>query len=149
VRPYYIVPDGKVGHDAYAVIRETIKSLDKVAIAHVVLTKREHIIALEARDKGLMGMLLRFPYEVREASETSTISRMAPAGRCGVALHTIGARISDRAITSSSATIQTSGVTPGSGMPPGLFAGSLPCVRIGTVLPVSMVIAFRHRTDLA
>src|SRR6476661_9753489 len=69
VRPYYIVPDGKVGHDAYAVIRETIRSLDKVAIARVVLTNREHIIALEARDKGLMGMLLRYPYEVREASE--------------------------------------------------------------------------------
>ena len=69
VRPYYIVPDGKVGHDAYAVIRETIRSLDKVAIARVVLTSREHIIALEARDKGLMGMLLRYPYEVRDASE--------------------------------------------------------------------------------
>jgi DNA end-binding protein Ku len=69
VRPYYVVPDGKVGHDAYAVIRETIRSLDKVAIARVVLTSREHIIALEARDKGLMGMLLRYPYEVREASE--------------------------------------------------------------------------------
>ena len=69
VRPYYIVPDGKVGHDAYAVIRETIRSLDKVAIARVVLTNREHIIALEARDKGLMGMLLRYPYEVRDASE--------------------------------------------------------------------------------
>ena len=69
VRPYYLVPDGKVGHDAYAVIRETIRSLDKVAIARVVLTNREHIIALEARDKGLMGMLLRYPYEVRDASE--------------------------------------------------------------------------------
>ena len=69
VRPYYIVPDGKVGHDAYAVIRETIRSLDKVAIARVVLTNREHIIALEARDKGLMGMLLRYPYEVRDAAE--------------------------------------------------------------------------------
>jgi DNA end-binding protein Ku len=69
VRPYYLVPDGKVGHDAYAVIRETIRSLDKVAIARVVLTNREHIIALEARDKGLMGMLLRYPYEVRNASE--------------------------------------------------------------------------------
>jgi DNA end-binding protein Ku len=69
VRPYYIVPDGKVGHDAYAVIRETIRSLDKVAIARVMLTNREHIIALEARDKGLMGMLLRYPYEVRDASE--------------------------------------------------------------------------------
>jgi DNA end-binding protein Ku len=32
VRPYYIVPDGKVGHDAFAVIRETIRSLDKVAL---------------------------------------------------------------------------------------------------------------------
>src|SRR3954466_11823336 len=69
VRPYYIVPDGKVGHDAYAVIRETIRSLDKVAIARVVLTNREHVIALEARDKGLMGMLLRYPYEVRDAGE--------------------------------------------------------------------------------
>jgi DNA end-binding protein Ku len=69
VRPYYIVPDGKVGHDAYAVIRETIRSLDQVAIARVVLTNREHVIALEARDKGLMGMLLRYPYEVRDAAE--------------------------------------------------------------------------------
>jgi DNA end-binding protein Ku len=69
VRPYYIVPDGKVGHDAYAVIRETIRSLDKVALARVVLTNREHVIALEARDKGLMGTLLRYPYEVRDAGE--------------------------------------------------------------------------------
>jgi DNA end-binding protein Ku len=69
VRPYYIVPDGKVGHDAYAVIRETIRSLDKVALARVVLTNREHVIALEARDKGLMGMLLRYPYEVRDPAE--------------------------------------------------------------------------------
>src|SRR3954453_301899 len=69
VRPYYIVPDGKVGHDAYAVIRETIRSLDKVALARVVLTNREHVIALEARDNGLMGMLLRYPYEGRDAGE--------------------------------------------------------------------------------
>ena len=45
VRPYYIVPDGKVGHDAYAVIRETIRSLDQVALGRVVLTSREHVIA--------------------------------------------------------------------------------------------------------
>ena len=69
VRPYYIVPDGKVGHDAYAVIRETIRSLDKVALARVVLTSREHVMSLEARDKGLMGMLLRYPYEVRDQAE--------------------------------------------------------------------------------
>jgi DNA end-binding protein Ku len=55
-RPYYIVPEGKVGHDAFAVI-ETIRSIDKVAIARVVFTNREHIIALEG--KALVGMLVR------------------------------------------------------------------------------------------
>ena len=65
IRPYYLVPDGKVGHDAFAVIRETIRSMNKVAIGRVVLTNREHIISLEPLDKGLMGTLLRYPYEVR------------------------------------------------------------------------------------
>jgi DNA end-binding protein Ku len=69
IRPYYLCPDGKVGHDAFAVIRETIREMDKVAIGRVVLTNREHIIALEALDKGLMGTLLRYPYEVRSEAE--------------------------------------------------------------------------------
>ncbi len=69
VRPYYLVPDGKVGHDAYAVIRDTIKTTGKVALARVVLTNREHVIALQARDNGLVGLLLRYAYEVREASD--------------------------------------------------------------------------------
>ena len=69
IRPYYLVPDGKVGHDAFAVIRETIRNMDKVAIGRVVLTNREHIIALEPLDKGLMGTLLRYPYEVRSEKE--------------------------------------------------------------------------------
>src|SRR6478609_3282380 len=69
IRPYYLVPDGKVGHDAFAVIRDTIRSMDKVAIGRVVLTNREHIVALEPLGKGLMGTLLRYPYEVRGEQE--------------------------------------------------------------------------------
>ena len=69
IRPYYLRPDGKVGHDAFAVIRETIREMDKVAIGRVVLTNRERIIALEPLDKGLMGTLLRYPYEVRDPQE--------------------------------------------------------------------------------
>jgi DNA end-binding protein Ku len=69
IRPYYLRPDGKVGHDAFAVIRETIREMDKVAIGRLVLTNREHIIALEAMDKGLIGTLLRYPYEVRDLAE--------------------------------------------------------------------------------
>src|ERR1700687_4089432 len=71
IRPYYLRPDGKVGHDAFAVIRETIREMNKVAIGRVVLTNREHIIALEPLEKGLMGTLLRYLYEVRDESEYS------------------------------------------------------------------------------
>src|SRR6201995_5156152 len=69
IRPYYLCPDGKVGHDAFAVIRETIGEMNKAAIGRVVLTNREHIIALEPLDKGLMGTLLRYPYEVRDEQD--------------------------------------------------------------------------------
>jgi DNA end-binding protein Ku len=67
--PYYIVPDGEVGQQAFAVIREAIRQEGMVAIGKVVFTSREHIIALEARDKGLLGVTLRYPYEVRKEED--------------------------------------------------------------------------------
>jgi len=67
--PYYIIPDGEVGAEAFAVIREAISKEGMVAIGKVVFTSREHIIALEARGKGLLGVTLRYPYEVRNEQE--------------------------------------------------------------------------------
>jgi DNA end-binding protein Ku len=64
--PYYLAPDGKVGQDAFAVIRDTIAKMNMVALGRVVLTRREHIIALEARGRGLLGLTLRYPYEIRD-----------------------------------------------------------------------------------
>jgi DNA end-binding protein Ku len=64
--PYYLAPDGKVGQDAFAVIRETIAKLNMVALGRVVLTRREHVIALEPKGRGLLGLTLRYPYEVRD-----------------------------------------------------------------------------------
>jgi DNA end-binding protein Ku len=64
--PYYIVPDGEVGQQAFAVIREAIKQKGMVAIGRVVFTSREHVIALEPRGKGMIGITLRYPYEVRD-----------------------------------------------------------------------------------
>ncbi len=69
IRPYYIAPDGKVGQDAFVVIRDAIEQMKMVAIGRVVLTSREHVIAITPRGKGLMGTLLRFPYEVRDSGE--------------------------------------------------------------------------------
>ena len=67
--PYYIAPDGEVGQQAFAVIREAIRKEGMVAIGKVVFTSREHIIALEARGKGLLGITLRYPYEVRNEAD--------------------------------------------------------------------------------
>jgi DNA end-binding protein Ku len=67
--PYYLVPDGDVGAEAFAVIREAINKEGMVAIGKVVFTSREHIIALEARGKGMLGITLRYPYEVRKEEE--------------------------------------------------------------------------------
>jgi DNA end-binding protein Ku len=64
--PYYILPDGEVGRQAFAVIREAIRQAGKVAVGKVVFTSREHVIALEPRERGLLGLTLRYPYEVRD-----------------------------------------------------------------------------------
>ena len=67
--PYYIAPDGKAGVDAFAVIRDAMKNQDRVALARIVLTNREHVIAIEPLGKGLLGTTLRYPYELRDEDE--------------------------------------------------------------------------------
>jgi DNA end-binding protein Ku len=69
IRPYYIAPDGKVGQDAFVVIRNIIEQMNMVALGRVALTSREHVVAMEPRGKGIMGTLLRYPYEVRDEKE--------------------------------------------------------------------------------
>jgi Ku protein len=68
-RPYYVVPDGKAGVDAFAVIRDAMKDQDRVALGRVVLTNREHVVAIEPSGKGLIATTLRFPYEVRDEDD--------------------------------------------------------------------------------
>src|SRR5690349_6834197 len=68
-RPYYIVQDGKAGVDAFAVIRDAMKNQDRVALERIVLTNREHVMAIEPFAKGLLVTTLRYPYELRDAGE--------------------------------------------------------------------------------
>jgi DNA end-binding protein Ku len=67
--PYYIAPDGKAGLDAFAVIRDAMKDRDRVALARIVLTNREHVMAIEPLGKGLLGTTLRYPYELRDEDD--------------------------------------------------------------------------------
>lgn len=64
--PYYIAPTDKVGQEAFAVIRDAIRENRMVALGRVVLARREHIMMLEAFDKGLLATTLRYPNEVRD-----------------------------------------------------------------------------------
>jgi DNA end-binding protein Ku len=64
---YYITPNEPVGQEAFAVIREAMRSKALVALGRIVLSKRERVMALEPYGRGLIGTTLRYPYEVRDA----------------------------------------------------------------------------------
>ena len=68
-QPPLRVPGGKVGADAFAVIRDAMKDQDRVALAKIVIAHREHVIALEPLGKGLLGTTLRYDYEVRDEKD--------------------------------------------------------------------------------
>jgi DNA end-binding protein Ku len=93
--PYYIVPDGEVGQQAFAVIRDAIRKEGMVALGKVVFTSREHIIALEARGKGMLGVTLRYPYEVRSEAEyfDSIEDEKIPKDMIDLAVHIVETKI--------------------------------------------------------
>jgi DNA end-binding protein Ku len=68
-RPYYIVPDGAGGEEAFAVIRDAMQDKGRVALARIVFANREHILADEPWAKGMLGTTLRYDYEVRDEKE--------------------------------------------------------------------------------
>jgi DNA end-binding protein Ku len=63
--PYYIAPDDQVANEAFSVIRDAMRQKGKAGIARVVIARRERVLLLEPLGKGLMGTVLRYPYEVR------------------------------------------------------------------------------------
>jgi DNA end-binding protein Ku len=66
---YYIVPNDKVSQEAFAVIREAMEKENLVGIARVVLYRRERILMLAPRGKGLMATALRYNTEVRDEKD--------------------------------------------------------------------------------
>jgi DNA end-binding protein Ku len=67
--PYYLTPDGKVAEEAFAVIREAMRDRQMVGLGRVVLYRRERIVMLEPRGKGIAATTLRYAYEVRDDAD--------------------------------------------------------------------------------
>jgi DNA end-binding protein Ku len=67
--PYYLAPDDKVAEEAFAVIREAMTKKKMAGIGRVVLNRRERMLMLQPRERGMLATTLRFPYEVRQDAE--------------------------------------------------------------------------------
>jgi DNA end-binding protein Ku len=67
--PYFLVPDGKMAAEAFAVIREAMKQSGRIALGRVVLHTRERLMALEPRDDGIVAYSLRSYAEVRRPED--------------------------------------------------------------------------------
>jgi DNA end-binding protein Ku len=67
--PYYLAPDGAMAEETFIVLREAMRKSGKLAIARLVLSSRERIVTIGARDKGMFVCTLRNPAEVRATAQ--------------------------------------------------------------------------------
>jgi DNA end-binding protein Ku len=63
---HYLAPDDKVAEEAFAVIREAMRKKKVVGIGTLVMNRRERIVALAPRGKGILVQNLSYKYEVRD-----------------------------------------------------------------------------------
>ncbi|TIM37166.1 MAG: Ku protein, partial [Mesorhizobium sp.] len=67
--PYYLAPDGAMAEETFAVLREAMRQSGKLAIARLVLSSRERVVTIGARENGMFVCTLRNPNEVRGTAE--------------------------------------------------------------------------------
>ncbi len=66
--PYYLAPTDRVGEEAFAVIRDAMRTEKMVGLARVVLFRRERLMMLEPRDKGIVATSLHNANEEHAAN---------------------------------------------------------------------------------
>ncbi len=66
--PYYLAPDGKMAEETFAVLRDAMAAENKVAIARMVMSSRERVVTISAREKGMFITTLRDYREVRSTA---------------------------------------------------------------------------------
>ncbi len=71
--PYHLVPSGKTGIEAFAVIREAMEKKGMIAIGRLVMSTRERICALEPGRDEIVLTTLRTHEEVRAVEDIGPI----------------------------------------------------------------------------
>jgi DNA end-binding protein Ku len=67
-KPYYVLPDGRLAEEAYAVLRDAMRATGKMGLGQFVMHGREYVAALKPCGRGLLLETLRFSDEVRAAA---------------------------------------------------------------------------------
>jgi len=75
---YYVAPDGDSGRDVYVVLRDAIASTGKMALARVVIARRERAVGLLPMDKGLVAHTL---HEERDLNDARDLFDSLPGGK--------------------------------------------------------------------
>lgn len=78
--PHYLVPNDKVGEDAFAVIRDAMRAQNVVGISRLVFGQRERAVMLEPRGDGIVLWTLRYGDEVRPEEEYFSNIKAKPEG---------------------------------------------------------------------
>jgi DNA end-binding protein Ku len=65
--PYFVAPDGAVAEETYRVIREAMVRKGKIGLGRVVLSRRERMVIVEPRGRGILMTTLHAKEEVRPA----------------------------------------------------------------------------------
>ena len=66
--PYFMAPDGPVAEEPFSVIREALGEAERQALGRVVLSGREHLVALGPKESGFLMTTLRYAEEIRSCS---------------------------------------------------------------------------------
>jgi DNA end-binding protein Ku len=61
---HYLVPDGKAGTEAFALLHKALLDLKKSAVAKVVMRNREYLYAIKPYNGTLIAFTLHFPEEI-------------------------------------------------------------------------------------
>jgi DNA end-binding protein Ku len=85
---HYLVPDGAVGEESFATILKAMEEKGRVALAKVVLSGKEQVVAIRPRDGALVMSALYYADEVRSASALEEVHKLPQADKEGLALAT-------------------------------------------------------------
>lgn len=78
-RPYYLVP-AQTAVKAFTLLREALIGTNRVGLSRVVIHSKQHLAAVLPEGRALVLILLRWPHQLRPASELE----LPPEGESGL-----------------------------------------------------------------